>query len=116
MGIHKYIGSPYIVTVTDYPVPAQRNFNVIYQNTTGKNLFVNVTVSCWVTVVGGYAGGLLQLLDSNVESTGGWDVTASLDNRINAALLIIVPPGGRYRLLSDTLNGAVQLHSWYESN
>ena len=94
-----------------------RNFNTVYQNTTGKPISVLISTSMTITS-GGYRG-----LLATVGKTSTPNIIAGIQSYYNttgssvsvyAALTFIVPPGHYYTASYDTANTTVLSVNWNE--
>lgn len=101
----------YVMSVVD--VTTSRAFSVNYTNSTGKTLFLTISLLSSVTVAGGQAIALLT----------GNGITNSTVVGLNAApvmsayveLTSIIKSGKAYRLEAFETNGTIAITKWIEA-
>jgi len=100
-------------------VTGSRELNAVYQNTTGKNLTVQVTLHCTTSAADDEALGRGLIGDSQYilfgVSTVGIPWPAVGAARLRAVLPLIVAPNKYYQIWkSITGTGFVSVDQWYE--
>jgi hypothetical protein len=103
------LGGPLVVSggivPTQNVVTGSRVIGTTYQNTTGRNMFVNVIIQNTV------AGQLVGITDSAASPTT--QVWEQYVNNINATVTMIVLPGNYYKVTAGGTNALAGWIEWY---
>lgn len=93
-------------------VTASRAFTTTYTNTTGRTLYVLVTVYLQITLAGGTA--FVQALVNAISYLSGLANAANGHNEYRICSFF-VPPGATYRLNKTEANGTCTIQTWIEA-
>lgn len=103
-----------------HDVKASRAFNIIYQNTTGREIYVELVVACTRNAAIPFG---LAYVDSYIEDVSpptlnefsvGLPALPNTKESIRFSGYFIVPRGWYYRVVDQAINGTVLLLGWVE--